>query len=107
MALTRAKHELLTMKNDESLEFVIGKTDVVGLVHEAWELSFARVKANQKAIVSKGWGPRELNYNALCHPQILTSVPGTSIKRPADARESQALPEELNLSEGIAAALVG
>jgi hypothetical protein len=46
MALTRAKQELVTKKNDAGLEFAIEKIDVVGLVHEAWELSFARVKTN-------------------------------------------------------------
>jgi hypothetical protein len=106
MALTRAKQELVTKKNDAGLEFAIEKTDVVGLVREAWELSFARVQTNQKAIVSRGWGPRALNYNALRHPEILTSAPGTSVKRPIDALESRALPEELNLSEGLSATLV-
>jgi hypothetical protein len=42
----------------------------------------------------------------MLHPEILTLRPRTSTNHPVDALESQALPEELNLSEGLAATLV-
>jgi hypothetical protein len=35
MALTKAKQELVTKKNDAGLEFAINKTDVVGLIQQA------------------------------------------------------------------------
>jgi hypothetical protein len=54
MALTRAKQELITQKNDSSLEFAINITDKVGLAAKAWKLSFARVKNNQKVVASRG-----------------------------------------------------
>ena len=54
MALTKAKQELVTKKNDAGLEFAINRTDIVGLVQEAWKSSFARVKTNKKAITSRG-----------------------------------------------------
>jgi len=65
MALTWAKQELVTKKNDAGLEFAINRMDIVGLVQEAWKASFARVKTNKKVITSRGWGPKALNYNAL------------------------------------------
>jgi hypothetical protein len=41
MVLTKAKQKLVTAKNDAGLPFKINKTDVVKLVKEAWEVSFA------------------------------------------------------------------
>jgi len=108
MALTKAKQELVTKKNDSGLEFAINKTDIVGLVSTAWAASFARADKNVNAITSRGWGPRLLAYNALLHPEILTSN-GTSsggIPEPLTGLQSSVNPEELNLSDGLAATLV-
>ena len=41
----------------------IERHDIVGLVHYAWEKSFARVRNNKKATAVRGWGP--LTYNLL------------------------------------------
>lgn len=103
MALTKAKNDLVTKKNDAGLEFAINKTDIVGLVRQAWKLSFAREDKNRNAIASRGWGPRALAYNALLHPEILTSK-SNQPERPQ--LTSSANPQYLNLSEGIAATLV-
>jgi hypothetical protein len=46
MALTRAKQELVTKKNESGLEYCIDKTDIVNLVRKAWKSSFARVLKN-------------------------------------------------------------
>jgi hypothetical protein len=88
----------VTKKNDAGLEFAIHKTDIVGLVHQAWLSSY------RKAISSRGWGPRALSFNALLHPEILASKSGNSSK--GSVLESTIDPEELNLSEGLAATLV-
>jgi hypothetical protein len=106
MALTRAKQELVTQKNDAGLNFTIEKTDVVGLVHKTWKASFARVKSNIKAISNRGWGPRALNYNVLLHPEILTSKPSAKIQGLLSEMVSSAAPEDLNLCNGLAATLV-
>jgi hypothetical protein len=50
--------------------------DVVGLVHKAWNSSFARVETIHKAITKQGWEPRPLNYDALLHPEVHTSKSG-------------------------------
>jgi hypothetical protein len=50
MAFARAKQVLVTNKNDAGLEFAINKTDIVGLVSQAWKFSFARIEQNQMAI---------------------------------------------------------
>ncbi len=39
------------------LEFKIEKQDIVGIVHYAWNASFARVETNKKAITNRGWYP--------------------------------------------------
>jgi len=103
MALTKAKNDLVTKKNDAGLEFAINKTDIVGLVRQAWKLSFAREDKNRNAIASRGWGPRALAYNALLHPEILTSK---SNQPEGPQLTSSTNPQDLNLSEGIAATLV-
>jgi hypothetical protein len=77
------------------------------LVQKAWESSVARVEMNQKAIVSRGWGPRALNYHALLHPKKLTSkVDNHNQEGPLKQLASSAEPEELTLSEGVTATLV-
>jgi hypothetical protein len=68
---------MVSKKNDDGLEYAINKTDIVGLVCTAWKSSFARVKTNCQAIIKRGWGQRALNYNALCHSEVLTSKPGS------------------------------
>jgi hypothetical protein len=51
----------------------------------------------------KSWGPRALNYNALCHPEVLTSKPGSSInKTDLNTLKSTVIPRELNLNGGLA-----
>jgi len=105
MALTRAKQELVTEKNDSGLEFAINKTDIVGLVSKAWKLSFARVNNNQKAVASRGWGPRALAYNALLHPEILTSKYGATTTE-GQKVSTDVDPEQLNFTGGIAGTLV-
>jgi len=39
------------------LDFKIEKQDIVGIVHYAWNASFARVETNKKAIANRGWYP--------------------------------------------------
>ena len=106
MALTRAKQELVTKKNDAGLEFSINKTDIVGLVQIAWKRSFARVKTNIKAVAHRGWGPKALNYNVLLHPEILATKHGAKEKELTTGLETNVALEDLNLSEGLAATLV-
>jgi len=105
MALTKAKQELVTKKNDAGLEFAINRTDIVGLVQQAWNASFARVKTNIKATASRGWGPKALSYNALLHPEIIATKYGTKQELTSDLKTNVA-PVELNLNEGLAATLV-
>jgi hypothetical protein len=77
MALTKHKRNLLARKEEERLEFAIEKNDVVYLVHQTWNDSFARVDSNKKAIAERGWSP--LTYNCLLHPEILATKYKSSI----------------------------
>jgi hypothetical protein len=73
----------------------------------AWNSSFVRVKTNCQAIMKRGWGPWALNYNALCHPEVLTSKPGsTTNKTELSALQSKVMPEQLNLTDGLTGTLV-
>ncbi len=94
-------------KNSDGLEYAINKSDIVGLVRKAWSKSFAWIETNRQAILKRGWGPRKLNFNALCHPEVLTSKPGYCTKKKGiDALDSQVAPDELSLSEGLVGSLV-
>jgi hypothetical protein len=106
MALTTAKQELVTKKNDAGLEFAINKADIVGLVQKAWKASFARVRTNIKVTISRGWGPKALNYNALLNPEILATKHGMNNNELTSDLVTNVPPTELNLTEGLAATLV-
>jgi hypothetical protein len=106
MALTKAKQELVTKKNDAGLEFSIDKRDIVGLVRKARKASFSREEMNKRAILNRGWGPKALNYNALTHPEILASKPGYYKESALNTLKTEVDPEDLNLSDGLAATLV-
>ncbi len=69
-------------------------------------MSFAREDSNHKATGSRGWGQKALIYNALNHPEILASKPGYSNQSALNTMDSQVEPDELNLSNGLAAMLV-
>ena len=43
-------------------------SDIIPIVKYAWDLSFARMESNKKAIRDRGWFP--LNRNLLLHPEI-------------------------------------
>ena len=47
-------------------------TDIMIIVNDAWQQSFARVDHNKKAISDRGWGP--LNYNLLNDEDIKATM---------------------------------
>jgi hypothetical protein len=51
MALSKAKLELVTQKNNHGLLCEINKTDVMKLAKQAWAVSFAREDTSQKAML--------------------------------------------------------
>ncbi len=51
----------------------------------------------------RGWGPKALNYNVLCHPEISTLHNGSNHSSPPT---SNVLAEELKLSQGLSGTLV-
>jgi hypothetical protein len=68
----KRKEFVLQEKSQLRLNFKIEKQqDIVGIVHYAWNASFARVETNKKAIANRGWYPtnfilldsRELDKN--------------------------------------------
>ena len=46
----------------------VEKTDIVGIVHRAFQVSFANIVNSKKAIRNRGWNP--LNYNLLDDPEL-------------------------------------
>jgi len=106
MALTKAKQELVSKKNESGLEYTINREDIVGLVRKAWKSSFERVDTNRQAISRRGWGPKALNFAALCHPEVLATKPGFAKKTDMNTLDTNVKPEELNLSKGLSGTLV-
>ena len=58
--------DVLTQKERRRAAFAVEKEDIVDLVSNAWDESFAYIVTNQKSVAEQGWGP--LNYNLLLHP---------------------------------------
>jgi hypothetical protein len=108
MALARCKQALVTKKNDCALPFEINRSDIVKLVKDSWNLSFARVNTNKKAVLHRGWGPRALNKNVLLLPEILATKPSSTEEETKTSNDlsSSLPPSELNLSQGLAGTLV-
>jgi hypothetical protein len=112
MALTRHKRNLLNKKEERREEFAIHKSDIVYLVSMAWADSFARIESNRNAIADRGWSP--LNYNCLCHPEILSTKTMNYddndeqiCTRQQEQEGAHRAPEQsLNLSKGLAGSLI-
>jgi hypothetical protein len=96
MAVTKAKRELLTKKADARREYAIEKYDIVCIVNEAWEKSFARIETNRKAIAERGWGP--LNYNCLTDPEL--QLLSTSNSNTELSGTTAIAPDVLNFNAG-------
>lgn len=79
MAITREKESILRKRelNGNIDKMTIEPSDIMLLVNEAWNKSFARVATNKKAIAERGWFP--YNRKLLQHPDILTTKPVESI----------------------------
>jgi len=80
----------------------------VGIVHHAWNQSFAKVEGNKKAIAERGWAP--LTYNLLDHPELQRTKNNHAV---ANAYKMCLLsgwmcadPAELNLDCGLAGTLM-
>jgi hypothetical protein len=61
--LKRAKQYVIRKKRELHLLMQAEKTDIVGIVHRAFYVSFGSIVNSKKAIKSRGWNP--LNYNLL------------------------------------------
>jgi hypothetical protein len=57
IALTKHKRNLLHAKAFVEQDFTLNKEDVIPVVHNAWNDSFACVKSAQNAIAERGWMP--------------------------------------------------
>jgi len=108
MVLAREKQALVTKKSEHALPFEINKTDVVKLVKDAWNVSFARVETNRKAVLHRGWGPKALNMNVLKHKEIMGTMPSAMTKSNSTSQggSRNILPSQLNITEGLAGTLI-
>jgi hypothetical protein len=77
--LTQEKANLMKKKQELRLPFRIERHDAVGLTLHAWNVSFARVESNKKAVAERGWGP--LTYNLLDHPELTRKQDNTAVLR--------------------------
>jgi hypothetical protein len=68
MALIKAKQKIINEKAKLHLPCKVERHDIVGVIHRAWNESFAKVESNKRAIRNRGWGP--LNFTLLDHPEL-------------------------------------
>ena len=73
IAVSKAKKKLLEKRLDIYMDSPgIFSTDIMILINDAWEQSFARVDFNKKAISDRGWNP--LNYSLLNDEDIKATM---------------------------------
>jgi hypothetical protein len=109
IALKKAKQCLLQHKEMfPPIPVRIEKHDIVGLVHEAWNQSFAQVESNKRAIAERGWSP--LTYTLLDHPELTRKKDTTAIqqayKRSSLSGINICNASTLNLDNGIAGTIM-
>ena len=89
------------------LEYKIEKHDIVGIVHYAWNTSFARVETNKKAIANRGWYP--VNYILLDNKELDKDKNNKHVREAYTCCElTGSKPEDLsnlNLQNGISKTL--
>jgi hypothetical protein len=66
--LNQKKEMVLGRRLETMMSVELVSTDIIPLVNYAWDLSFALVDSNKKAIWERGWCP--LNRNLLLHPSL-------------------------------------
>jgi hypothetical protein len=82
MALATAKKELVKKKQRACFQNARVETyEIVIIVNNAWQRSFARVDYNKKAIAVRGWFP--LTRNLLDHPEIAATAEDESEAAPS------------------------
>lgn len=73
MATYRAKDQILAHREKNPMGVLgILPSDIIIIVNEAWERSFARVRTNKKTIAERGWYP--FNRNVLLHKDIRATM---------------------------------
>jgi hypothetical protein len=86
----------------------IERHDVVGVVHYAWQRSFARVTSNRKATASRGWAP--LTYNLLDDTELRRDKSNNPIKHAYElcmiAGRTAADPLLLNFEDGFSGTMM-
>jgi hypothetical protein len=135
MATTRDKRKLSQFRISMGMPLNIRPSDIVPIVNNAWEKSFARVQSNKRAIAKRGWQP--LNRGLLKHSEVLktqvvsrrhdeTTTPSSPRQVPTEAvavsdsatvlsdltnsdsarSSTRSLPKDLNLTSGYAGEFV-
>jgi hypothetical protein len=108
MALIKAKQKIINEKARLRLPCKLERQDIVGLVHRAWNESFAIVENNKKAIRNRGWGP--LTYNILDHPELQQQKKNRIIEAAYITCAMNGMapldPNGLNLKDGISGTLL-
>jgi len=109
LSLTKAKQNVVDKKMEMQMDRVnIERHDIVGIVHYAWEQSFARVETNKKATAARGWNP--LTYNLLDNKDLKREKASNPVKAAYEmcmiSGKAAADPLTLNFNEGYSATLM-
>ena len=88
-ALVRAKRDMMTLRELHDLPLSLQPTDIMLLICQAWEKSFARIESNRKAIAERGWYP--FNRNLLLLPELRETM--TEEEKNSEAENGIIIPE--------------
>lgn len=102
MALTKSKRNLVLKKQRSCMNNPrIDTHEIMVVVNDAWNNSFARVEYNQKAIAARGWNP--LTRNLLDHPEIaITKETSPDEGSNNQGHSTASVAATLNFSNGLA-----
>lgn len=98
---TKAKEELLEMKEDKQLPLRIGLEDVMPLFNKIFPLAFCNVENNKKATSFRGWNPP--NRQLLQHPVL---KPIETPQQDTSSYDSIPTLPEVNTDDGLSATVL-
>ena len=100
MAMTKAKQDLLALKDSLGLQNEgIVDTDLMPLINQAWDKSFARVEKNKNAISDRGWNP--LNKCLLLDQTLRSTMTAKESSQEYNRLNEIILPRTVNQTSDI------
>ena len=90
IAMSRAKQQLVELKETMGLPPSLNDQDLMPIINQAWQQSFAKVATNKKAISDRGWSP--LNRAILRNEDLRATMTRQEAANEAKSSSSIILP---------------